>query len=117
VSGARPGFAVGVVVRGQRRAVPGQLSLLPGCLDAQDRAVLAFARDSHLQGRVGARVQAQLGMTQTRYYQLLLRLLDRVEVAEAEPELVAGLVALRDGRRRRLGRPGRLGGQGRAEPG
>ncbi len=66
--------------------------------------MLAFARDHHLQGRVGAQVQGQLGMTQTRYYQLLLRLLDRVEVAEAEPELVAGLVALRDGRRRRLAR-------------
>ena len=105
MSGARPGFGVGAVVSGQRRTVPGQLSLLPGCLDAQDRAVLTFARDHHLQGRVGARVQAQLGMTQTRYYQLLLRLLDRVEVAEAEPELVAGLVALRNGRRRRLARP------------
>ncbi len=91
--------------------------MLPGCLDAQDRAVLTFARDHHLQGRVGAHVQGQLGMTQTRYYQLLLRLLERVEVAEAEPELVAGLVVLRDGRRRRLARPGRLGGPGRAEPG
>ena len=78
---------------------------------------MTFARDHHLQGRVGARVQAQLGMTQTRYYQLLHRLLERVEVAEAEPELVAGLVVLRDGRRRRLARPGRLGGPGRAEPG
>ena len=105
MSGARPGFGVGAVVSGQRRTVQGQLSLLPGCLDAQDRAVLAFARDHHLQGRVGARVQAQLGMTQTRYYQLLLRLLDRVEVTEAEPELVAGLLALRNGRRRRLARP------------
>jgi len=105
------------VVSGRRRPVPGQLSLLPGCLDAQDRAVLTFARDHHLQGRVGAHVQAQLGMTQTRYYQLLLRLLDRVEVAEAEPELVAGLVALRNGRRRLLARPGRPGGQGRAEQG
>jgi len=105
VSGARRGFGVGAVVSGQRRTVQGQLSLLPGCLDAQDRAVLTFARDHHLQGRVDARVQAQLGMTQTRYFQLLLRLLERVEVAEAEPELVAGLVALRDGRRRRLARP------------
>ncbi len=105
MSGARPGFGVGAVVRDRRRTVPGQLSLLPGCLDAQDRAVLAFARDHHLQGRVGAHVQGQLGMTQTRYFQLLLRLLDRVEVAEAEPELVAGLLALRNGRRRRLARP------------
>ncbi len=110
MSDARPGFAVGAVVSGQRRTVPGQLSLLPGCLDAQDRAVLTFARDHHLQGRVGAGVQGQLGMTQTRYYQLLLRLLERVEAVEAEPELVAGLVALRNGRRRRLARPaGRAG--------
>ena len=68
MSDARSGFGVGVVVSGQRRTVQGQLSLLPGCLDAQDRAVFTFARDHHLQGRVGAGVQARLGMTQTRYY-------------------------------------------------
>jgi len=117
VSDARPGFGVGGVVSGQRRTVQGQLSLLPGCLDAQDRAVLTFARDHHLQGRVGARVQAQLGMTQTRYYQLLLRLLDRVEVAE--PNRSSSLGWWRCATVAADGWPGhgRLGGQARAEQG
>ena len=35
-------------------ASPGQLSLLAACLDERDRSVLAFARDHHLRGRVGA---------------------------------------------------------------
>jgi len=103
--GERRAARAGAVVSGRRRPVAGQLSLLPGCLDDRDRAVLAFARDHHLQGRVGAQVQGQLGISETRYFQVLLRLLDRLEVAEAEPELVAGLTALRRRRRRRLARP------------
>ncbi len=50
-------------------------------------------------------MQGQLGISATRYFQVLLRLLDRLEVAEAEPELVAGLTALRSQRRRWLARP------------
>ncbi len=61
--------------------------------------MLALARSHDLQGRVGARVGRQFGMTETRYHQLLLTLLDRPEVAEAEPELVAGLWATRQCRR------------------
>ena len=117
MSDARPGFGVGGVVSDQRRTVQGQLSLLPGCLDAQDRAILTFARDHHLQGRVGAQVQAQLGMTQTRYYQLLLRLLDRVEVAE--PNRSSSLGWWRCATVAADGWPGHgpLGGQARAEQG
>ncbi|MDP9435205.1 MAG: DUF3263 domain-containing protein [Actinomycetota bacterium] len=63
-------------------------------------AVLAFARDHHLQGRVSGRVQSQLGLCETRYYQLLVDVLDRPEAAAAEPELVQHLRALRDRRRR-----------------
>ena len=88
----------------QRRSgeLPGQLSLLGECLDARDRAVLAFARNHHLQGRAtAARVQAELEMSEVRYLQLLLRLLERVEAADAEPELIAALRARRDRRRRR----------------
>ena len=76
-----------------------QLSLLRECLDERDRAVLAFARAHHWQGAVAEHVH-RLGISQTRYYQLLARLLERVEVAEAEPELVAQLQALRERRRR-----------------
>lgn len=81
--------------------VPGQLSLLAACLDERDRAVLAFAREHHLQGSVDDHVERELGCTTTRYMQLLAGMLDRPEVAEAEPELVAALRALRDRRRRR----------------
>ncbi len=88
----------------RRRVGPGQLLLLPDGLSQLDAAVLAFARDHHLQGRVPGRVQAQLEMCETRYYQLLAGLLDRPEAEAAEPELVAQLRALRD-RRRRLRHP------------
>lgn len=83
------------------RVLPGQLSLLDDCLSEQDRAVLAFARDHHLLGRLGRHVQQQLGITETRYYQQLAQLIDRPEAAQAEPDLIAGLHALR-ARRRRL---------------
>ncbi len=82
------------------KAVPGQLSLLAGCLDDRDRAVLAFAREHHLSGDLRRRVPAELGMSETRYFQLLLALLERVEVADTEPELVAGLRLLLERRRR-----------------
>ncbi len=53
--------------------------------------MLALARDHQLQGRVSGRVQSQIGVCETRYYQLLAGLLDRPEAAAAEPELVAQL--------------------------
>ncbi len=73
----------------RRRVGSGQLSLLPDGLSHLDAAVLAFARDHQLQGRVSGRVQSQLGLCETRYYQLLAWLLDRPEAEAAEPELVA----------------------------
>ncbi len=90
----------------RRRAGAGQLSLLPDGLSELDAAVLAFARDHQLQGRVAGRVQSQLGVCETRYYQLLTGLLNRPEAEAVEPELVAQLRALRD-RRRRLRQPAR----------
>ena len=92
-----------------RRVGPGQLSLLADGLSALEAAVLAFARDHHLQGRVAGRVQSQLGVCETRYYALLSALLDRPEAAAAEPEFVQHLRGLRD-RRRRLRSSGPLGG-------
>lgn len=85
------------------RSVPGQLSLLGCCLSGRDAAVLAFAAAHYLQGRVGERVQAELGCSKARYYQLLAGLLDRPEALEAQPELIGQLHELRD-RRSRLRR-------------
>ena len=82
------------------KAGVGQLSLLAECLDDRDRAVLTFAREHHLRGLVRGRVQAELGISETRYYQLLVALLSRPEVAEAEPELVAHLRGMLERRRR-----------------
>ncbi len=83
----------------------GQLSLLPGCLSELDRAVLSFGRAHHLQGRVHARVQQELNVTATRYYQLLTALLDRPEAAEVAPNLIGELRALRDRRHRHRANP------------
>lgn len=90
-------------------APPGQLSLLPGCLSELDRAVLSFACAHHLQGRVDARVRPELGVTTTRYYQLLAALLDRPEAAEVAPTLIGQLQALRDRRRRYRAAPSTRG--------
>ena len=63
----------------------------------------AFACKHHLQGRIQARVEEELGCTPTRYLQLLLvGMLDRPKVEEAAPELIGNLRALREDRRRRL---------------
>ena len=77
----------------------GQLSLLGHCLTEQDRAVLAFAQDHQLQGCSPTQVQGRLGMSQTRYLQVLTALLDRPEAADAHPKLIDELRELR-GRRR-----------------
>jgi len=95
-------------VRRLQGPVPGQLSLLACCLDAGDRSVLAFARAHHFAGRVeDALTRRELGVSATRYFQLLVALLERPETADAEPELVGQLCALRH-RRQRL----RLKGSG-----
>lgn len=86
-----------------KRAIagPGQLSLLELCMDERDHAVLAFARRHEQRRDVGDLVQRELGLAPTRYFQLLLAMLDRPEVAAADPELVTRLRAMRDRRRRR----------------
>jgi hypothetical protein len=86
-----------------RRAAAGagQLSLLELCMDERDRAVLAFARRHQQRRDVGDRVERELGLSPTRYFQLLLAMLDRPEVAAADPELVTRLRAMRDRRRHR----------------
>ncbi len=79
----------------------GQLSLLELCLDERDRAVLAFALRHRSRRHLGDLAQRELGVTPTRYFQLLLAMLERPEVAAADPELVKHLRAMRDRRRRR----------------
>ncbi len=73
--------------------------------------MLALARGPGLQARVADQAQSVLGLSPTRYFQLLGRLLDRAEAADAEPELVARLRAVQDQRRRlrRLADRGRTG--------
>ena len=99
-------------------AVEGQLPLLAGILTETDRAVLELARGPGLATRVAAQAQRLLGISPTRYFQLLSRLLDRPEAADAEPELVAGLRAVQAQRRRlrRLADRGRTGASRRPGP-
>ena len=63
--------------------------------------MLAFARAHHLQGTFAQQVGPVLGISEVRYLQLLVHLVDRVEAADAEPELITALRAVRDRRRRR----------------
>jgi len=100
------------------RAGEGQLSLLAGILTETDRAVLELARGPGLQARVADQAQHLLGLSPTRYFQLLSRLLDRPEAADAEPELVTGLRAVQAQRRRlrRLADRGRTGAPRRPGP-
>lgn len=68
-------------------------------LDAREREILAFERRWWRQA--GAKEQAirdTFGLSPTRYYQLLNRLLDRPEALAYEPVLVARLRRLRSWR-------------------
>ncbi|MBV9846776.1 MAG: DUF3263 domain-containing protein [Kutzneria sp.] len=70
-------------------------------LTRHEQAILAFERQWWK--RAGAKEQAiedRFGMSSTRYYQLLNRLLDDREAMRAEPALVNRLRRLRDGRQR-----------------
>ncbi len=62
--------------------------------------MLTFARQHHLSAGLRRAVHAGLGMSETRYFQLLLALLERAEVKDAEDELVAALRAFRERWRR-----------------
>jgi Protein of unknown function (DUF3263) len=76
-------------------------------LSERDMRVLAFERGTWR--NAGAKEQAiaeVLGITATRYYQLLNELIDRPEAAEFDPALVARLRRQRVRRRRmRSARP------------
>lgn len=73
-----------------------------GGLSDRDRAVLAMARRSW--GRPGARERAireQLGISPTRYYQILNALLDSPEALAHDPVTVNRLRRAREARRNR----------------
>ena len=89
------------VAAARSQEAAGQLSLLEHCLTERDRSVLAFAHDHQLLGGSDSQVQGRLGMSRTRYLQVLTALLDRPEAAAAYPELIAELRSLW-GRRRAI---------------
>ncbi|PYC85418.1 DUF3263 domain-containing protein [Streptomyces tateyamensis] len=69
-------------------------------LTEREQAVLALeARPWRTQGAKEQAVREQLGVSATRYYQLLNALLDRPEALAAQPVLVNRLRRLRAARR------------------
>ena len=94
------------VAAARSQEAAGQLSLLGDCLTKQDRSVLAFTQDHQLQSCSDSQVQGRLGMSRTRYLQVLTTLLDRPEAADAYPELIDGLRTVWD-RRRTIRQPQR----------
>ncbi|MFB7381297.1 DUF3263 domain-containing protein [Kitasatospora purpeofusca] len=72
----------------------------PAGLDARDRAVLALeARSWRTAGAKERAVREELGLSSTRYYQLLNGLLDRPEALAHAPVLVNRLRRVRAARR------------------
>ena len=70
-------------------------------LSAEDRAILEFEREWWRQRAPKERaVRERLGLSATRYYQLLNRLLDRPDALAFDPMLVGRLRRLREARRR-----------------
>lgn len=68
-----------------------------GTLSDLERALLAIAAGPHPgDGEQERLARAELGLTATRYYQLLNELIDRPEALAVEPLLVARLRRLRD---------------------
>jgi hypothetical protein len=63
----------------------GQLSLLELCMDERDRAVLAFARRHQQRRDVGDLVGRELGLSPTRYFQLLLAMLELARSRRRRP--------------------------------
>ncbi|GAA4858583.1 DUF3263 domain-containing protein [Saccharopolyspora rosea] len=67
-----------------------------------DRAILAFEKEHwHYAGNKERVIQERFGLSPTRYYQRLNRLLDEPEALAQQPALVKRLQRLRDGRERR----------------
>jgi len=74
-------------------------------LSDRDLRVLAFERGTwRSQGAKEQAIADVLGLTATRYYQLLNELIDRPEALESDPVLVKRLRARR-GRRQRIRSP------------
>jgi hypothetical protein len=70
-------------------------------LSARDRAVLDFERTSwRLPGPKETAIRAELGISSTRYYELLNSLLDRAAALAYDPLTVKRARRLRDDRRR-----------------
>ncbi len=85
----------------QAAADQGEAPLAPVATDTALLQLGARARPRPWPAGTGRRPGAALlGLSPTRYFQLLGRLLDRPEAADAEPELVAGLRAVQNQRRR-----------------
>jgi hypothetical protein len=86
-------------------------------LTDRDRAILAFERAWWTRpGAKAAAIHDQLGLSPTRYYEVLNALIDDPEALELDPLLVRRLRRQRTERRRARveGRaPGRYGGYGR----
>ncbi|MEV6973928.1 DUF3263 domain-containing protein [Kitasatospora sp. NPDC093806] len=75
-------------------------SAAAGGLDERDRAVLALeGRSWRTAGAKERAVREELGLSSTRYYQLLNALLDRPEALAHAPVLVNRLRRVRDARR------------------
>lgn len=86
-------------------------SSLHAFLDDGTRQILEFERAGAWRGRTKERViRERLGITPTRYHQLLLGAIERPEALAYDPMLVRRLRRLRDARRRirrarKLGQP------------
>lgn len=84
---------------------------LPFQLDERTRAILDFERSWWLEGGTKQRrIRERLGISATRYQQLLMRAIDLPEALRYDPMLVRRLRRLRESRRRmrlarRLGLP------------
>ena len=88
------------------RAEPGDTD---GGLTQRDRAILAFERQWwKYPGLKEQAIHELFGVSPTRYYQLVNRLIDKREALEADPMLVKRLRRLRSGRQRARSAP-RLG--------
>lgn len=70
-------------------------------LDERSRDILDFERTWWMQpGRKERAIRARFGLSATRYYQLLNRLIDSQEALRYDPMLVKRLRRLRSARRR-----------------
>lgn len=83
-------------------AARGGHSCWPMALSDRDRAILDFERSSwQRSGPKEAYIRAQLGMSSTRYYQVLSDIVDTPAAYEYDPLLVLRLRQRREDRRRR----------------